>query len=178
MPKNPDNIDLSILILSIPSRFDKLNNLLQILDSQITNDRVEVLTLVDNKSFHIYEKRNELLDMSRGKYTCFLDDDDSVSDDYVPTILNSIDNNPLVPNGNGYNDIMRPPFHMCPFSSKISKSERFRENYSSGGQSCEDADWLLRLYPKVKSQTVLDKTLHYYNYSSEGTESVLKWKFL
>jgi len=206
MPKNPDNIDLSILILSIPSRFDKLNNLLQILDSQITNDRVEVLTLVDNKSFHIYEKRNELLDMSRGKYTCFLDDDDSVSDDYVPTILNSIDNNPtdvicfkqhcdynghhfdvyfdinhrcdpmdpLVRNGNGYNDIMRPPFHMCPFSSKISKSEKFREKYSSGGQSCEDADWLLRLYPKVKSQTILNKALHYYHYNSQTTESIVR----
>lgn len=207
MPKEPNNIDLSILILSIPSRIQSLNKLLENLEVQIQDDRVEILTLLDNKSFHIYEKRNKLLDMSRGKYTCFLDDDDFVSGDYIPSVLDAIDKdspdvvcfkqhceyngkpfdvyfdinhtwNPLEPLkwvfNSHFQDLNRPPFHMCPFKSEISKSERFGEVYSPDGQSCEDADWLLRLYPKVKTQTVLDKTLHYYNYSSEGTESILK----
>ena len=77
MPKSPENIKLSILILSIPSRIKQLETLLEKLENQFDDDRVEILVMLDNKSFHIYEKRNELLDMARGEYLCFLDDDDN-----------------------------------------------------------------------------------------------------
>jgi len=207
MPKQASDIKLSILILSIPQRIEKLKILYEQLSAQITGDNVEVLTLVDNKSFHIYEKRNELLDMARGEYTAFIDDDDLVSHDYVPSVLSVMDDKPDVISfkqhcnynnkpfdvhfsinhqwtpmdplkynvkTESYSDIYRPPFHMCPFRSEISKSERFMKKYDERGQSCEDADWLLRLYPKVKSEMVLDKILHHYNYSSEKTESILK----
>jgi len=205
MPKDPQHIKLSILILSIPSRIEKLQKLISRLESQITDNDVEILSLLDNKSFHIYEKRNELLEMARGDYICFLDDDDFITEDYVPSVLKAIDENPDVIcfkqhcnyngypfdvyfdinhqwspmeqlrfNGISFNDLKRPPFHMCPFKSEISKSEKFREKYDSNGQSCEDADWLLRLYPKVKSQVFIDKVLHQYLYSSQETESILK----
>lgn len=205
MPKEPHQIKLSILILSIPSRFEKLQKLIQKLESQIRDDDVEILSLVDNKSFHIYEKRNELLDMARGDYISFLDDDDAVTDEYIPSILRAIEEEPDVIcfkqhcNYNGYpfdvyfdinhtwrpmeqlrfngvtfNDLNRPPFHMCPFKAEIAQSERFTENYDHNGQSCEDADWLLRLYPKVKSQVFIDKVLHQYLYNSQETESILK----
>ena len=206
MPKSVDQIKLSILILSIPSRISKLEKLLEKLELQINDDHVEILSLVDNKSLHIYEKRNELLSMARGEYLCFLDDDDTIAEDFVPSILTTLENkspdvicfkqhcnyngiefdvifdiahnwdpmDQLQFNGINFNNLKRPPFHMCPWKSEIAKSERFIENYDANGQSCEDADWLLRLYPKVKEQTFIDKPLHFYHYSSEGTESIVK----
>jgi len=207
MPKNPSEIKLSILVLSIPGRMEQFTRLLDRLESQITGDNVEVLSLVDNKSLHIYEKRNELLDMARGEYICFIDDDDWVDRDFVPSVLSVMDDKPDVItfkqhcnynnkpfdvvfsinhnwdpmdqlsysyDAQRYNDLKRPPFHMCPFRSEISKSERFREKYDETGQSCEDADWLLRLYPKVKSEAFIDDVLHHYIYSSSATESILK----
>ena len=92
MPKSPENIKLSILILSIPSRIKQLEALLEKLENQFDDDRVEILVMLDNKSFHIYEKRNELLNMARGEYLCFLDDDDNVADNYIPSILDVLDN--------------------------------------------------------------------------------------
>ena len=92
MPKNKEHIKLSILILSIPSRIDQLQKLVAKLENQFDDDSVEIVSLVDNKSFHIYEKRNELLKMARGKYICFLDDDDMIADTYIPSILHVIDN--------------------------------------------------------------------------------------
>jgi glycosyltransferase involved in cell wall biosynthesis len=95
MPKNPDNIKLSILILSIPSRFNIFKPLVDKLMVQIGDrDDVEVLSLFDNKSLHIYEKRNELMRIARGSHIVFLDDDDDVADDYVLKIATAIEENP------------------------------------------------------------------------------------
>jgi len=206
MPKQVDQIKLSILILSIPSRIFKLQQLLEKLELQIDNDSVEILSFVDNKSFHIYEKRNELLSLARGKYLCFLDDDDTVATDFIPSILEVIEKDSpdvvcfqqhcnyngyeydvifdikhnwepmdqLQYNGHGFNDLKRPPFHMCPWKAILAQSEEFRENYDANGQSCEDADWLRRLYPKVKKQIYINKPLHFYHYSSQETESIVK----
>lgn len=88
MPKDSSQIKLSILMLSIPTRLDKYKKLQDKLLEQIGNrEDVEVICLIDNKSFHIYEKRNELLKMARGRYITFLDDDDDVSDEYISEIV-------------------------------------------------------------------------------------------
>ena len=55
---------------------------------------VELLSLMDNKSLHIYEKPNELLRIARGTHLAWLDDDDDVSDDYVAKITEAIEHNP------------------------------------------------------------------------------------
>jgi glycosyltransferase involved in cell wall biosynthesis len=95
MPKNPDNIKLSILALSIPSRIDIFKPLLNKLLRQIGNrEDIEVLSLMDNKSLHIYEKRNELLRIARGSHIAFLDDDDDISDDYISKLVDAIEKNP------------------------------------------------------------------------------------
>ena len=187
MPKNKEHIKLSILILSIPSRIDQLQKLIVKLESQFDDDSVEIVSLVDNKSFHIYEKRNELLKMARG----ILHVIDNETPDVICfkqhchyngaefDVVFDIDHNwnPMDGmhfNGTGFDDIKRPPFHMCPWRKEIAQSEEFRENYDAMGQSCEDADWLLRLYPKVENQVFIDEYLHFYHYSSEGTESIVK----
>ena len=95
MPKEAGKIKFSILILSIPSRLCILEPLLNKLLKQIgSRDDVEIVSLLDNKSLHIFEKRNELMRICRGSYLTFLDDDDDVSDDYISTILAAISNNP------------------------------------------------------------------------------------
>ncbi len=84
---------LSILICSIKGREEKLNNLLSLLEGQITGD-VEILIEVDNKEITIGEKRNVLLKRARGDYIAFVDDDDLISNDYVSKILAAIETSP------------------------------------------------------------------------------------
>tara|TARA_R110002020_G_C16317913_1_gene774485 strand:+ start:1422 stop:2048 length:627 start_codon:yes stop_codon:yes gene_type:complete len=97
MPKNPNNIKLSILILSIPSRFHFLKPLMEKLEKQIGNRQdVEILSIMDNKSFGISEKRNELLKLARGSHLAWIDDDDDVADNYVDRLTETIEKNPDV----------------------------------------------------------------------------------
>lgn len=199
MPTPPNQILLSVLILSIPSRLEKCliptyNRLLE----QIGNETcVEVLTLVDNKSMSIGEKRQSLIQSARGKWVAFLDDDDAVSEDYISTLIETLRNNPAdvitfeqhcTVNGNEFKvdfrmgnpheglkqnpdgtlgNIKRPPYHMCVWAAKIAKNIPFRA-VSYG----EDIDWCSRMYPFVTSETHLDKVLHYYQYDDRTSESI------
>ena len=199
MPTPPNEILLSVLILSIPSRLEKCliptyNRLL----NQIGNETcVEVLTLVDNKSMSIGEKRQALIQSSRGKWIAFLDDDDAVSEDYIATLIETLRTKPsdvitfeqhcsvngkefkvdfrmgnphegLKNNPDGsLGDIKRPPYHMCVWAAKIAKNIPFRA-VSYG----EDIDWCSRMYPFVRSETHLDKVLHYYQYDDRTSESI------
>lgn len=86
---------LSILICSLDNRKQFLERLMSLLDKQ-KNDDVEILVEVDNGEMTIGEKRNFLIKKSNGKYVCFIDDDDMVSNDYVDLILSKIDSNPDV----------------------------------------------------------------------------------
>jgi glycosyltransferase involved in cell wall biosynthesis len=97
VPKNKDNIKLSILILSIPSRLHFLTPLMQKLEEQIGDrEDVEILSIMDNKSFGISEKRNELLKLARGSHLTWIDDDDDVAENYVDRLVETIERNPEV----------------------------------------------------------------------------------
>jgi glycosyltransferase involved in cell wall biosynthesis len=73
--------------------------------------------------------------------------------------------------GNGLGDIKRPPYHMCVWRAQIATSENFNAVYDTSGQSTEDIDWLLRLYPKVYTEHHIDDALHGYIYNSKTTTS-------
>ena len=165
--------------------------------------RVEVASLLDNCTSTIASKRNSILDHALGRYVAFLDDDDDVSQDYVLSLVENSQfspdvitfkqrckingrrldvsfglNNPhegliLGPDGN-YMPIMRPPYHICAWKAEIAKSEKFREVYGSDGQSCEDIDWCMRLYPKIKNECHVNKTIHLYTYDDAKTKSKIK----
>ena len=77
---------LSILICSLASRRERLASLLSILSPQII-DGVEILVGIDDGSQKIGIKRNRLVQSATGRYVCFIDDDDEVSDDYVSQIM-------------------------------------------------------------------------------------------
>tara|TARA_R110000782_G_scaffold102791_5_gene190196 strand:+ start:27915 stop:28541 length:627 start_codon:yes stop_codon:yes gene_type:complete len=97
MPKLKENIKLSILILSIPSRFDIVKPLIEKVLAQIGDrEDVEVISLMDNKSLHIWEKRNALMGIARGTHLTWLDDDDDIADNYVDKLTETIETNPNV----------------------------------------------------------------------------------
>ena len=70
-------------------------------------------------------------------------------------------------------DIKRPPYHMCVWRREIAQSETFNPVYGANGQSSEDIDWLMRLYPKVQTEHHIPDALHGYIYSSQTTTSLV-----
>jgi len=91
------NIKLSILILSIPSRISFLEKLVSNLEKQIGDRQdVEILSLMDNKSYNVSDKRNAMLELARGSHLTWIDDDDNVADTYIEKITDTINKNPKV----------------------------------------------------------------------------------
>jgi len=70
-------------------------------------------------------------------------------------------------------DIQRPPYHMCVWRREIAVTEKFNPVYGENGQSTEDIDWLMRLYPKVQTEHHIPDALHGYIYSSQTTASLV-----
>ena len=91
---------LSILIPTLYERIDLLCELKSALYGQIllnnVKDEVEVLTLIDNREKSTGAKRNILLDMAKGDYIAFIDDDDQISPDYIKLVLEAIQSGPDV----------------------------------------------------------------------------------
>ncbi len=89
-----DSVKLSILIPSTHSRMDMTMKLTDRLLDQIEfNDLVgvvEVVTLWDDGAKSIGTKRNELIQMAKGDYVCFVDSDDDISSDYVERLMEGI----------------------------------------------------------------------------------------
>lgn len=197
MPTPKNQILFSVLILSIPSRIEKhlipLYN--KMLKQAEAHPEVEILCLIDNKSMTIGEKRQALLASARGKWVGFMDDDDGISDDYIKTLSDTMKassadvisfdqhctvngeqfmvnfnmNNPHEPwiPRSGIKKIRRPPYHMCFWKSDIAKAAKFKP--SSYG---EDLAWCMEMYPKIRTETHIDKILHYYQYSDSTSESI------
>ena len=70
-------------------------------------------------------------------------------------------------------DIKRPPYHMCLWKRTLAQSEEFRPMYGANGQSTEDIDWLMRLYPKVQTEYHIPEPMHFYIYNSNTTASIV-----
>ena len=85
-------------------------------------------------------------------------------------------NNPheglILEKSGNFKSIKRPPYHICGWNRKIAQSEKFKPVFDSNGQSCEDIDWCIRLYPKSQKSRHINKVLHFYHYSSEESRSV------
>lgn len=80
---------LSILICTLDDRLNEYMKLILELVEQIKNKIgvVEVLVESDNGEISTGAKRNLLLQRARGKYVCWVDDDDEISPYYVEEIL-------------------------------------------------------------------------------------------
>jgi glycosyltransferase involved in cell wall biosynthesis len=171
---------LSVLICSVSHRAALLGRLMKVLEPQATND-VEILVDRDSGQISIGAKRNKLLQKACGKFSCFVDDDDLVSKEYVKKILNAIEDNPdcvgiegLMTTNNKNpkkfihsvrydswfekDDVYyRTPNHLNPVRRELALSVLFPEiNHG------EDRSYSDRLYPFLKKENYIDDIIYYY----------------
>ena len=190
-------IDLSILVCSVHTRYktflpliqDQLYDQLAAL-SEADQDRVEIIILTDNKKMMLGHKRNTMVDIAQGKYIAFVDDDDSIADDYIAQLLKATasDADSIVfkaevsLNGepakicdyskdhrrdyNHKDGYYRIPNHICCIKRSVSLKSSF-PNVLYG----EDAGYGKVLLPFLKTEHKINKILYYYDYNSETTET-------
>jgi glycosyltransferase involved in cell wall biosynthesis len=181
---------LSILICHIPERYDFLKRLSGILDPQLEKHKLTVECLIDDSRYKkIGRKRNDLMARAAGKYVCFIDDDDRVSDNYIELLLHGIrkdvdccslkgiitedGENPLIfEHSIKYNEYRtnptatpvtyeRYPNHLNVIRASIAKQFPFPEiNHG------EDTDFATQVFKSglIKTEHYIDQVIYYYDY--------------
>lgn len=177
---------LSILIASIPTRIEMLAKLIANLQMQMmfAGDGYFQIIYDDDLSINIGEKRNALLNQAKGEYVVFIDDDDSISEDYLSAILESIETKPdcvgingiITTNGHGKTKwfiskeygqwftgpdgiYYRTPNHISPVKRELAIQAGFPE-IAFG----EDAEYSRRLLPFLKTETIITQPIYHYDY--------------
>jgi hypothetical protein len=132
------------------------------------------------------------MQIARGQYLTFVDDDDRISDDYLTTILTAINKNPGVDvlcyiaecrinkgdvitcryslNNSGYKHVgsnwSGPPAHTMVWKSSIAKRVPFPcKNYA------EDGEWVKVAVGLAKTETQIEKTLYFYDFNSSTSKT-------
>lgn len=159
------------------------------IDSQITDD-IEVLTLIDNKTMSIWEKRNWLLSMAKWEYITFVDDDDKISTDYIYELLKWIEsrkdvicfnanisinwepyklvdydiNNPHTLKDGVY---LRLPNHLMCWRTELAKQIKYEDiSFWEDTKRANNMIWLVHNQHKIR------KVLYYYDYNEQTSESI------
>jgi len=185
--------DLSILILTLPTRIDSYATLIKTLNQQVIQNnlmsRVQILSLCDTKEISVGEKRNILLNKSCGKYVCFIDDDDLIAPDYVIKLMNAINSNADVitfcgeyiqntittpfsisivhrGNYNHPNIFYRLPNHLCPVKREIALSSMFTDKNFG-----EDSDYAERINKHIKNEFHIQDKLYFYMYNESTSQT-------
>ena len=176
---------LSILICSLIERNKTfLTNLINSIENQIAGKPVELLILSDNAKRPVGTKRNDLINISKGKYVCFIDDDDRISETYVDDILQEIidwspdvivfdaeisfngTSNKLVKYGREYDYCEKSEaYYRHPNHLMVHKKENITE-YFKDIKTGEDDEWALRMLPRIVTQSRIDKVLYFYDYNT------------
>lgn len=172
---------LSILVASIPERITKI----KILDFP----DIEFLIFTDNKKRSIGLKRQALLDIAKGDYIIWLDDDDEITDDFITEVLLAIESQPDVIcfnheawiNGKIYKinvsiknkdeqlhdgEVMRKPLCSSVWKRSIANLGKFPDTMYG-----EDAVWADQLHPKTEIR--INKFLHKYIYEDSQTAAIV-----
>jgi glycosyltransferase involved in cell wall biosynthesis len=185
--------DLSILILTLPTRIDSYARLIKSLNQQVIENNlinsVQILSLCDTKEISVGEKRNILLNKSCGKYVCFIDDDDMIAPNYLSKIISAlssnadvvtfcgdyVENSIITPfsismvhrgNFNHPNMFYRLPNHLCPVKREIALSCQFTDkNYG------EDSDYAEKINNFLKNEFHIQDKLYFYMYDSNTSQT-------
>lgn len=183
-----NHMKLSILTPTIPGREHQSQALSAKLTAQIGHLPVEHLILSDNRRRTIGAKRQALLDVARGEYVAFVDDDDDVEPAYVETLLAGIETGVDVvtfrqraiynglestvvfehgqPDGpfNPGGQTPRGAWHVCAWKRALVKRCLFGEsNYG------EDLDWCRQARQMAKTTVHLPVILHTYRHDASTT---------
>lgn len=191
---------LSICVPTLWSRREQASRLFDELYRQIKgvgHSKVELLTALDQKRQTVGAKRGELIRRSRGKFVCFVDDDDWVADDYISTLVGAIESDPKcdcvvfrghfevdgAPSGvfdfdlryHRYRNLdqffERTPNHLCPIRRQLAVAAGFPDKNCS-----EDTAYAQRVRPLLRSQAEClgdggKKLLYFYRFSPAGTQT-------
>lgn len=189
--------DLSVLIVSIRERHTLLMCLLQELRKQKAESglRIEILTNIDNREKPIGKKRSELIHRARGKYCCFIDDDDEVSPFYFEEIEKALKSGTeidcvsmlgmLYENGRPQKPFVhsinfdtyfsdedghyRPPNHLNPILTGYVRRIGFVDT-----NKLEDCHFALRLANAklLKNEAKVERILYHYFYVNKPTDKL------
>jgi len=179
---------LSILTPTIPGRGEQLAFLQAKIEAQ--GGSVEHLVFCDNRARTIGAKRQALVDIARGDFLAFVDDDDDISDDYVSKILAAIEtgadvitfNQRAIYNGlesevhfsvknqdgafNPSGITLRAPWHVCAWKREKVIGCLFGE--SSYG---EDLVWCQQARKRIRTGYHIDSVLHTYRHDAATTSA-------
>ncbi len=177
-----------MLICTLPERASKLKRLTRALDNQIDKFPREAGYMLHDagRSMTTGQKRNQLIEQSQSTYFSFIDDDDLVSDEYVPSIMEAILKNPDVITFNGYmttngmkrqnftiklgsryeeknGHFYRFPNHLCVFKRDKVNMVKFPELWAQ-----EDFQWAKQIHDRrlLKTEVHIDKDLYWYDFIS------------
>lgn len=90
-PVQKEEVKFSILILTQPSRREFLKRLLATLKPQVDKVKgVEIDIRMFDPALSLGNNRQVMRENARGEYSCFVDDDDLVPDNYVELILSCL----------------------------------------------------------------------------------------
>lgn len=183
-------LKLSILIAGIPKRDEirqiLVSSLVKQLNYPVNNsDRVEII-IDPSTSYNIGTKRNLLLNRAIGDYIVFIDDDDTVSADYISKILQAIETGPdcvgisgtITTNGQNErqwhiskefkmwyergNVYYRTPNHISPVKRELALQVGFPETAFG-----EDAEYSSRLLPLLKTETIVKGNIYHYDFRND-----------
>lgn len=196
---------LSILVCSTHNRYNTfLPKILDQLFGQLKQlspeqqKEVEIITLIDNKTIMLGTKRNNLIDISRGDYIAFVDDDDRVASDYLSSLLEATSEGKDVATGVridvitfiasvSINGEQPKPCHYSPsYEADFNKPDSYHR--LPNHIMCirrelaeivrfkpilygEDSDYSKRLKPLIETEFHIEKTLYFYDYNIETTEA-------
>lgn len=188
---------LSVLIPATPRRYHShLWPLWQKLEAQVDalerDGAVELLVFLDNRQRTIGEKRDALVQSSRGEFVAFVDDDDDVADEYVAAIVGAAErlsadvsvitfDQRVSVNGveatcsfslrHRNEPFAQPSFkrsawHVCAWRGDLARRFRFpATNYG------EDWAWARHLVVEATGEYHIDRVLHAYRYDERVSEA-------
>ena len=183
---------LSILTPACWERADKLRTLRDELKSQIDQcppGTVEHLVLLDNRTRSVGLKRQALVDAAIGDYIAFVDDDDWIAQDYVPSLLSGIESgadvitfeqqvfvnehqNKVIMHLGAEDEVWKPgvavtnrnAWQVCAWKRSIAKIGVFPDIMDG-----EDHAWLRQIRPFAKTEHHIPHILHTYRFNSAQT---------
>ena len=189
---------LSILICTIPQRKEFLRRLYKILYTQLIDspykEFVEIIVAEDECIMSVGEKRNKLIEAAKGRYVCFIDDDDTIPLYYVQRLIPILDYGEFDCIGfkfvfrfNGRNNpapgiaslqcnewicnidkMTRPISHINPIRNSIASSIKFPLQNRN-----EDSLWSEELKKQLLNEYFIDDVMYYYEaYPAFSTSSI------
>ena len=175
--------DLSVLICSLKERLPMLKRLVKELEffKTFSSLTIEIITDTDNREKTIGQKRNDLVGKAKGKYCCFIDDDDQVSKYYFKEIEEALTDKPdcvsmlgmLYQNNHRVKPFVhsietdkymedeeafyRPPNHLNPILTGLVKRVGFpTKNWG------EDTDFAMRIRALLHTEGKVRNLLYHY----------------